>query len=257
MAKGHVKRHWKDWDSRFLLGGWHVDMSPHEFRQNNPAFGIAPGEDIGIRELPHISVGDHLPRLPVQSPGTGAPVPLILAGSGGGGSSPSPSEEESPTYGDPEFDYVVIQDPEEQPPPTDWDQFHEDFIDLNPDLFPPEPATDEIEPPYTNEPPPQEGEPMPDIWDIGRGIIDIFDEPGAGQTPGFSGPIVRGSPGPYDVPAPGFEYNPKTGQIQRCRRRRRRRLLTESDFNDLMRISTLPNKENVRVALAKAIGRSR
>ncbi len=39
------------------------------------------------------------------------------------------------------------------------------------------------------------------------------------------------------------------------RRRRRRRLLTESDFNDLMRIATLPNKQNVSVALAKAIGR--
>ncbi len=40
-----------------------------------------------------------------------------------------------------------------------------------------------------------------------------------------------------------------------CKRRRRRRLLTESDFNDLMRIATLPNKQNVAVALAKAVGR--
>ncbi len=42
---------------------------------------------------------------------------------------------------------------------------------------------------------------------------------------------------------------------KRCYRRRRRRLLTEGDFNDLMRIATLPNKQNVSVALAKAIGR--
>jgi len=47
--------------------------------------------------------------------------------------------------------------------------------------------------------------------------------------------------------------DPRTGK--RCYRRRRRRLLTEGDFNDLMRIATLPNKQNVTVALAKAIGR--
>ncbi len=41
----------------------------------------------------------------------------------------------------------------------------------------------------------------------------------------------------------------------KCKRRRRRRLLTESDFNDLMRIGTLPNKDTVKVALAKAVGR--
>ncbi len=40
-----------------------------------------------------------------------------------------------------------------------------------------------------------------------------------------------------------------------CKRRRRRRLLTEGDFNDLMRIATLPNKDTVKVALAKAVGR--
>jgi len=57
---------------------------------------------------------------------------------------------------------------------------------------------------------------------------------------------------PGGVP-PGM-YIDKHGHL--ChRRRRRRRLLTESDFNDLMRIATLPNKQNVAVALAKAIGR--
>jgi len=38
-------------------------------------------------------------------------------------------------------------------------------------------------------------------------------------------------------------------------RRRRRRLLTDRDFDDLNRISTLPNNQNVRTVLAKAIGR--
>lgn len=46
-----------------------------------------------------------------------------------------------------------------------------------------------------------------------------------------------------------------TGQEVKRTRRRRRRLLTESDFNDLMRIATLPNKQNVAVALSKAVGR--
>jgi len=46
-----------------------------------------------------------------------------------------------------------------------------------------------------------------------------------------------------------------TGKEVKRTRRRRRRILTNSDFNDLMRIATLPNKQNVSVALAKAIGR--
>jgi len=47
--------------------------------------------------------------------------------------------------------------------------------------------------------------------------------------------------------------DPRTGK--RCYRRRRRVMLTEGDFNTLLRISTLPNTKNVSVALAKAIGR--
>ncbi len=47
--------------------------------------------------------------------------------------------------------------------------------------------------------------------------------------------------------------DPRTGK--RCYRRRRRVMLTEGDFNTLLRIATLPNNSNVRTALAKAIGR--
>ncbi len=47
--------------------------------------------------------------------------------------------------------------------------------------------------------------------------------------------------------------DPRTGK--RCYRRRRRVMLTEGDFNTLLRIATLPNNANVRTALAKAIGR--
>ncbi len=49
--------------------------------------------------------------------------------------------------------------------------------------------------------------------------------------------------------------DPRTGK--RCYRRRRRVMLTEGDFNTLLRIATLPNNANVRTALAKAIGRRR
>jgi len=65
-----------------------------------------------------------------------------------------------------------------------------------------------------------------------------------GQSPCVCGVDSCGRPALID---------PRTGK--RCYRRRRRRLLTEGDFNDLMRIATLPNKQNVTVALAKAIGR--
>ncbi len=52
----------------------------------------------------------------------------------------------------------------------------------------------------------------------------------------------------------GVLIDPRTGRPV-CKRRRRRRLLTDGDFNDLMRISTLPNKDIVKIALAKAVGR--
>ncbi len=66
------------------------------------------------------------------------------------------------------------------------------------------------------------------------------------------------APAPTYTPVPGIQpsYAAMTATgVPKCKRRRRRRLLTESDFNDLMRIATLPNKQNVAVALAKAVGR--
>ena len=47
--------------------------------------------------------------------------------------------------------------------------------------------------------------------------------------------------------------DPRTGK--RCYKKRRPKLLSDGDFNSLMRIATLPNNQNVRIALAKAIGR--
>ncbi len=104
--------------------------------------------------------------------------------------------------------------------------------------------------------------------------IDLFNTWGqSSATSGFGGPI-QPIPQPIASPAmtPGGScgcnsnpcvcgtingrpalVDPRTGK--RCYRRRRRVMLTEGDFNTLLRIATLPNNANVRTALAKAIGR--
>jgi len=81
------------------------------------------------------------------------------------------------------------------------------------------------------------------IIDLGGQIIDAF----VGDPDAPAGGV------PFVVP-PGTPSS--RAAVVKCKpRRRRRRLLTEGDFNDLMRIATLPNKQNVTVALAKAVGR--
>ncbi len=77
--------------------------------------------------------------------------------------------------------------------------------------------------------------------------------PGPAMTPGGScacnsNPCVCGT-----INGRPALVNAQTGK--RCYRRRRRVMLTEGDFNTLLRIATLPNNANVRTALAKAIGR--
>ncbi len=67
---------------------------------------------------------------------------------------------------------------------------------------------------------------------------------GCGKSPCVCGVDSRGNAALID---------PRTGK--RCYKRRRRVMLTEGDFNTLLRIATLPNNANVRTALAKAIGR--
>lgn len=86
------------------------------------------------------------------------------------------------------------------------------------------------------------------------GAVDIIQgQPVGGASQSFMPNLPAPAPG---ATAPSkVTIDTKTGKVTECKRRRRRRLLTESDFNDLMRISTLPSKENVRIALAKAIGR--
>ncbi len=88
------------------------------------------------------------------------------------------------------------------------------------------------------------------------GFLDPF---GAGQATtnylGFAAPPAGVPPAVAAPPSTAVRVDPRTGRLVKCRRRRRRRLLTDGDFNDLMRISTLPNKDIVKIALAKAVGR--
>lgn len=60
-------------------------------------------------------------------------------------------------------------------------------------------------------------------------------------------------------PSPGngqpryMRYCVATGTYSTIKRKRRKDLLTNGDFNNLMRIASLPNKETVKIALAAAI----
>ncbi len=133
--------------------------------------------------------------------------------------------------------------------PTDWDWVYENYVRE-----------------YSGIPPITQGRAtVPIDWGrvIGGAVGGLFDPFGAGQATtnylaGFAAPPT-GVPGAVAAPAPAaaaaMRFDSRTGRLVSCKRRRRRRLLTDGDFNDLMRISTLPNKDIVKIALAKAVGR--
>lgn len=217
----------------------------------NP-FGFAPGEEIGIRDPIDISLGRQIfsswfdpwwiPRWPggsvfevPSSPSRYEPVTIPAP------ARPTGNGELPGIYG------------ETSHAPEDWEAIYDQVVILN--NFP-----DQNEAPYPGE----EVEEVPSFWDIAGAVVDIFDDDpstvtiGQGAPAGFQTPYGFAPTTTIPSGAGGtFTIDPKTGKVKKCGRRRRRRLLTESDFNDLMRISTLPNKETVRVALAKAVGRSR
>lgn len=102
--------------------------------------------------------------------------------------------------------------------------------------------------------------------------MDIYGNIRAGQnaTPQviYAGakPDSSGS-GPFGIPGveviseakldQGLVYKKVCGEYRwvRQKRRRRRQLLTNRDYNDLLKIATLPNKDNIKIALAKSLGR--
>lgn len=70
-------------------------------------------------------------------------------------------------------------------------------------------------------------------------------------TLGVGGPPINPQTG---QPYKNMLYNPRTGKWTRCRRRRRK-LLTDSDFNGLLKIQTLKVNNNMSIAIAKALSR--
>ena len=59
------------------------------------------------------------------------------------------------------------------------------------------------------------------------------------------------------VPAGKFEVDTRTGKITKCKRRRRRRLLTPTDLSDLAALQALVGKGStaLNMAVAKAVRR--
>jgi len=126
--------------------------------------------------------------------------------------------------------------------PADWDWVYENYVRE-----------------YSGIPPIEGGSDMPAIdWGgvVGGIIGGVWDPLGLGDRAanayrtGFAATPEEAR----RAARAGNDIDPITGR-RRCRRRRRRRLLTDGDFNDLMRIGTLPNKDIVKIALAKAVGR--
>lgn len=99
-----------------------------------------------------------------------------------------------------------------------------------------------------------------DIWQ-GQNPIPSTGFGGGGATVPFGGPApVAGAAATVAaacVTQPGGKYyNAALNKwCYKSPRRRRKRLLTNGDFNDLMRIATLPNNAMTKIALAKAVGR--
>jgi len=208
---------------------------------------ITEGEDVGYKDYdPWIPVGyergSWLPVVPwtegLWPPGTGPSVPEVgdgpvfetgsIYGPEGAVSPIDPSVYDIP-YEDTGAGEAEVADPlenEENGVAIDWGEFAagiaQDYIQtwLAPDV-------------------------------VGQPFVAPIVAPPAAPPPG--GAMNYGSCPPRKTRT--LTIDCATGQEVKRTRRRRRRILTNSDFNDLMRIATLPNKQNVAVALAKAIGR--
>ncbi len=141
--------------------------------------------------------------------------------------------------------------------PTDWDAVYDQYVILN---------QPEVPVPVFQEPVPPRDAP---VWqgsipgksqeesDVALDWGEIIGGALGTMSTQFIGP--QQAPGPMSyvaAPPPArVTVDTRTGKVTACKRRRRRKLLTESDFNVLLRVATLPAKENVRIVLGKAIGR--
>ena len=235
-------------------GGWGFfdgDFLPQFIRSKTPQASAAPVPVVpGPQPLPAV------PDIQSYSPPAQLPPVRILP------------PVDTPSEDDPESGRVQISLPTQIPvfipeparpippppvreEPVDDRDFGEAIETIPiPYLPPPRPATVPQRPaPVITAGQPEGDEDMAIDWG------DIFTTSIPQIIEGFVG---GGTPTTTYTPVPSIPatYSNLTATgAPRCKRRRRRRLLTESDFNDLMRIATLPNKQNVAVALAKAVGR--
>lgn len=273
MAKGETYVQWGgNYADDFLTLHPYTVWDSVDLGRGTPGdpYGITTGENIGVWDQPDLSI-PYLPTVPMGTGvgitgwgtgliGTQGTILSAVAQSATGAIASYPVwSQESATID--ESEVVSIESQASGRPPEDWDAFYEAYEALNSE------GTEEAEgDTYRGVIP---GDPYEDpganmAWtDVLLGAIDILDDGTYGNlgtpqafAPPTSLPTTVGPTGTAGA-IPGqsnLRYNPRTGRWE-CRRRRRRRLLTESDFNDLMRIATLPNKQNVTVALAKAVGR--
>lgn len=174
------------------------------------------------------------------------------------------------------------------PKPTDWDEFYDRYVILNPEVpvpvfqpaeVPPSVPQGGVAEPGTSQ---EETEVAIDWGDVLGGVAKaIFPLPTAAidlyqgyNTPGFvagppatQGPSVGpaipnlggGMQGAASCPPTGPKYAKvclATGAVMPLRQRRRRRLLTSSDLSDLAALKALfGNSAGVQAALVKAVRR--
>ncbi len=224
---------------------------------------FAPGEEIGIRDY-SVSVGQYIPG-PVNRVGS-TQWPTVGVSTMGWPSNVVPQSQPTaariPASVDPYPDYEGPVTPESHPElfeapeyiPTPREQYEAAVVlGPSPPVLIPLGADDD---PYE----PERSEPVASFWDTVSNVVDyVQGQPIGGGVPQTFAPTLAPPVSvPLNIPptsgVPAGYYRSASGALCK-KRRRRRRLLTESDFNDLMRIATLPNKQNVTVALAKAVGR--
>jgi len=224
-------------------GGYYPDISVGPFIPQFSAYAQLPV----LRDLPMPTYGPE--QLPVETP----PGPGELAT---GVIDPAYNPQETVSESEVSAVPVVYEDApggifEVPRAPTDWDRVYDEYVILNPPevvLEPPVITPPVIEPTVVA----NRGQDMAIDWGaIVGAAAESYFSPAMGMAQAVQASFA-GAPAP--VIRPSVTVDPRTGKVV-CKRRRRRRLLTESDFNDLMRIATLPNKETVKIALAKSIGR--
>ena len=92
---------------------------------------------------------------------------------------------------------------------------------------------------------------------VASGAIDIMQGQAVGGGPATYGavPPMAYGPAPAVAPVGAVEIDPRTGK-PKCKRRRRRRLLTPTDLSDLAALQAIVGKgDALKLAVAKAVRR--